>query len=121
MKTPSSNQPPRFIVALRQTLLAELLEAVVTQGVSLLALTAPAGTGKTTLASALQHDLVDRSVHVLRIGRGEGCRLDLRAVACQVLGKPEADFNADDIEALFDVMAVRCVPDQKLVPDHRRC
>lgn len=115
MKSPSSNQSPRFIVALRQTLLAELVEAVMTQGVSLLALTAPAGTGKTTLASALQQELVDRSMHVLRIGRGEGCRLDLRAVACQVLGKPEADFNVDDIEALFDVMTVRSVPGQKLV------
>lgn len=93
----------RPIVTVHQALLAELVESVV-RGTRLIALTGPAGAGKTTIAAALQQELLSRSVEVSRIDGGSAGRIDLRALTCQLLDKPEADFDADDIEALFDVM-----------------
>ena len=117
MNSPSLDDGPdahRFIVTARRSLLAELVAAI-SQGAPLLALTGPPGSGKSTLAEALHEELLSRSVHVLRADRGESQNIDLRAFASQLLDKAETDFDADDIEALFDVLTTRSVPDQKVV------
>src|SRR5215472_6689067 len=103
-----------FIVGARETLISELIEAIL-QGEPLLALTGAAGAGKSTIASAIQQALTERSVDILRVGRGEAGSIDLRTITCQLLGKPEAEFDAEDIEGLFDVMTARSAPDRRVV------
>ena len=74
------------------------------RGTRLLALTAPAGAGKTTLANLLRQELLDRSVSILWIDRRSMDRIDLRTLTSQLLGKDTAEFSVDDIEALSNVL-----------------
>ena len=90
----------------RQILQAELIDSLM-QGARVMALTGPAGAGKTALAAAVREQLRRQSAEVLHIDRGSADRIDLRALTCRLLDKAEADFDTDDIEALFDVMTTR--------------
>jgi len=89
--------------------------AAVMRGEAFLALTGPAGSGKTTAAAAIRNELASRSVNVLLVHRGPGNTLRLRDIVSQVLGKPDTTLNDDDIEKLFDVMTVRETPDRRFV------
>jgi hypothetical protein len=95
-------------------LVAEVSD-VVMQGARMLAVTGAPGVGTSRFAAALEAELESRRARVLRVGRGEGGMLGLRALASQLLGRAEADFDADDIEALFDVLTTRSAPDERLV------
>ncbi len=89
--------------------------AAVMRGEAFLALTGPAGSGKTTAAAAIRNELASRSVNVLLVHRGPDNTLRLRDIVSQVLGKPDTALNDDDIEKLFDVMTVRETPDRRVV------
>ena len=85
------------------------------RGEAFLALTGPAGSGKTTAAAAIRNELASRSVNVLLVHRGPDNTLRLRDIVSQVLDKPDTALNDDDIEKLFDVMTVRETPDRRVV------
>ena len=106
--------PARFIAAIRHALVTELIEALM-QGTRLLALTAPAGAGKTTLANLLRQELLDRSVSILWIDRRSTDRIDLRTLTSQLLDKDTAEFSVDDIEALSNVLMGQPVAGEKRV------
>ena len=106
--------PARFIAAIRHALVTELVEALM-QGTCLLALTAPAGAGKTSLANLLRQELLDRSVSILRIDCRSTDKIDLRTLASQLLDKDTAEFSVDDIEALSNVLMGQPVAGEKRV------
>ena len=106
--------PARFIAAIRHALVLEVIEALM-QGTRLLALTAPAGAGKTTLANLLRQELLDRSVSILWIDRRSTDRIDLRTLASQLLDKDTAEFSVDDVEALSNVLMGQPVAGEKRI------
>jgi type II secretory pathway predicted ATPase ExeA len=106
--------PARFIAAIRHASITELVDGPM-QGTRLLALTAPAGAGKTTLANVLRQELLDRSVSILWIDRRSADSIDLRTLTSQLLDKDTAEFGADDIEALFEVLTSQPVAGEKRV------
>jgi|SRR5580704_2333814 type II secretory pathway predicted ATPase ExeA len=97
-----------FIVRARYELLGQLVERVL-QGERFLALSGARGTGKT----AIHDQLLSRSVTVSRIERGESDSIGSRSIICQLLHKPEAAFQPDDVETLFDTLLARGDPSQR--------
>jgi type II secretory pathway predicted ATPase ExeA len=114
--------PVRLVPAARGATVTALIDGVM-EGKAFVALTGPAGIGKTTAAAAIRDELVRRSVRVLQIRRGDNASISLRTIASQILGTPEAELNDDDIERLFDVMTMREVLDQRyaLIIDDAEC
>ena len=62
------------------------------------------GSGVRTAASVIEEALIARSVRVMTVHQGDNAELRLKTMAAQLLGKPEADFDPDDIETLFEVL-----------------
>jgi type II secretory pathway predicted ATPase ExeA len=101
--------PDRFIRISAGKIIAALVDAVM-RGEAYVALTGPAGSGKTMAAAVIRDALVGRSVQVRSVGRGQADRLRLRDIAAQLLGRPketltEAIASFDEIAGLFKVMA----------------
>ena len=96
--------PASFIVRARYELLRQLIERVL-QGESFLALSGAPGTGKSAMVRAIHNELLNRSVTVFHIERGENDGIGSRSIICQLLHKPEAAFQPDDVETLFDTLA----------------
>ena len=92
----------------------EMVESLA-QGAPLVALTGPAGAGKTIMAAALDLELRGQAVQVMRVRRGEAGDVGLRTLSSQLLGKPEADFTVNDVEALHEVMLPSEAPTQRPV------
>ena len=99
----AAGHPPRFTKSARSIVLMEMVESLA-QGTPLVALTGPAGAGKTTMAAALDLELRGQGVQVMRVRRGEAGDVGLRTLSSQLLGKPEAEFTVNDVEALYEVM-----------------
>ena len=59
------------------------------------------------MARAIHDELLSRSVTVFRIERGENDSIGSRSIICQLLHKPEAAFQPDDVETLFDTLLDR--------------
>ena len=57
------------------------------------------------MARAIHDELLSRSVTVFPIERGESDNIGSRSIICQLLHKPEAAFQPDDVETLFDTLA----------------
>ena len=95
----AAGDPPRFVESARNIVLMEMVESLA-QGAPLVALTGPAGAGKTIMAAALDLELRSQAVQVMRVRRGEAGDVGLRTLSSQLLGKPEADFTVNDVEAL---------------------
>ena len=98
--------PAAFIVRARGEVLGEFVERVL-QGERFLALSGAPGTGKSVMARAIQDELASRSVTVIRIERGENDSIGSRSIICQLLHKPEAAFQPDDVETLFETLLDR--------------
>jgi len=98
--------PDRFIRISAGEVIAGLVDAVM-QGEACLALTGPAGSGKTMAAAAMRDELVGRSVRVRSVGRGQADSLRLPDIAAQLLGRPRETLTEDDVVGLFEVMAAR--------------
>ena len=101
--------PDRFIRISAGKIIAALVDAVM-RGEAYVALTGPAGSGKTTAAAAIRDELVGRSVQVRSVCRGQADRLRLRDIAAQLLGHPKETLtdviaSFDEIAGLFKVMA----------------
>ena len=101
--------PDRFIRISAGKIIAALVDAVM-RGEAYVALTGPAGSGKTTVAAAICDELVGRSVQVRSVCRGQADHLRLRDIAAQLLGRPketltEVIASFDEIAGLFEVMA----------------
>ena len=103
-----------FVPTARRSIISELVERVMI-GEIFLALTGPAGAGKTAIASVIRDELVSRSVRVLQVSRPENGGLGLQDIASQVLGKSKPELNAEDIESLFDVITARDVGNERSV------
>jgi type II secretory pathway predicted ATPase ExeA len=97
--------PASFIVRARYELLGRLVERVL-QGERFLALSGAPGTGKSVMARAIHGELLSRSVTVFPIERGESDNIGSRSIICQLLHKPEAAFQPDDVETMFDTLAI---------------
>ena len=106
--------PREFAESARNIVLMEIVESLA-QGAPLVALTGPAGAGKTIMAAALDLELRGRAVQVMRVRRGEAGDVGLRTLSSQLLGKPEADFTVNDVEALHEVMLPSEAPTQRPV------
>jgi hypothetical protein len=52
---------------------------------------------------------------VMRVRSGERGGIDLRALSCQLLGKPETEFTAEDAEGVFDLLGTEPNPGQRRV------
>jgi type II secretory pathway predicted ATPase ExeA len=100
----------RLIVSARHELLAEIVNSLM-QGKQFVALTGPPGVGKTAMAAAIHEELVRHAVRVQRVHSGAGDSIRLSTIIAQLLGKPESDVGADDIEWLFGAMTERELPD----------
>jgi len=85
-----------FIVRERYELLGQLVERVL-QGERFLVLSGAPVTGKSVMARAIHDQLLSRSVTVYRIERGESDSIGSRSIICQLLHKPEAAFQPDDV------------------------
>ncbi|HEX3404344.1 MAG TPA: AAA family ATPase [Acetobacteraceae bacterium] len=103
----------RFVATARHGVLAELVTAL-RQASAFVALTGSAGVGKTTLARAARDQLREHGIEAVWISRGDGETIDLRSIAAQLLDKPEATINGDDVGPLFDVMTA-ATPERRLV------
>jgi type II secretory pathway predicted ATPase ExeA len=66
------------------------------------------------MAAAIHEELTRRAVRVLRVDSGGGSGIRLRTIIAQLLGKPETEVNADDVEWLFEAMTEREAPDERL-------
>ena len=107
--------PDTISLKTHRAIAAALIDSVM-DGHAFLALTGPAGVGKTTVASAACNELIARSVRVLRIGRGDNDSLPLRTIASQLPARSDVGSDDNDIgERLFDALTVRDAPDQKVV------
>jgi type II secretory pathway predicted ATPase ExeA len=98
--------PDRFVRISAGEIIAGLVDALM-QGTACLALTGPAGSGKTMAAAAIRDELVGRSVRVRSVGRAQANSLRLRDIAAQLLGRPRETLTEDDIVGLFEVMTAR--------------
>ena len=116
----AAGHPPRFTKSARSIVLMEMVESLA-QGTPLVALTGPAGAGKTTMAAALDLELRGQGVQVMRVRRGEAGDVGLRTLSSQLLGKPEAEFTVNDVEALYEVMLPSEAPTTPVGDHHRRC
>jgi type II secretory pathway predicted ATPase ExeA len=97
--------PASFIVRARHELLRQLIDRIL-QGERFLALSGAPGTGKTVMARELHDELLSRTVTVFRVERGENDSVGSRSIICQLLHKPEATFQPDDVETLYDTLAI---------------
>jgi type II secretory pathway predicted ATPase ExeA len=98
--------PDRFVRISAGEIIAGLVDALM-QGKACLALTGPAGSGKTMAAAAIRDELVGRSVQVRSVGRGQAKSLRLPDIAAQLLDRPQETLTEDDIFDLFEVMTAR--------------
>jgi type II secretory pathway predicted ATPase ExeA len=101
-----------FIVRARNELLGEVVQRVL-QGERFLALSGAPGTGKSVMARAIYDELLGRSVPVFRIRRGENDSIGARSIICQLLHKPEAAFQPNDVETMFDTLLARGDDDER--------
>ena len=95
-------------------LLDEVVNSLM-QGTQFLALTGIRGAGKTIMATAVRQELSSRSVGVRCVDGAGGSGITLRVIMSGVLGKPESDVGADDIERMFDAMTDRETGEERLV------
>ena len=110
-----ADAPDTISLKTHRAIAAALIDSVM-GGHAFLALTGPAGVGKTTVASAACNELIARSVRVLRVGRGDNDSLPLRTIASQLPARSDVGSDDNDIgERLFDALTVRDAPDQKVV------
>ncbi len=79
--------------------------------------------GDTSPATLIQQALAARSIHAITIRRGDDGTLGLKVMAAQILQKPEAKFDPQDIETLFDILTVQENSSQRvtLVIDDAEC
>jgi type II secretory pathway predicted ATPase ExeA len=98
--------PDRFVRISAGEIIAGLVDAVM-QGKVCIALTGPAGSGKTTAAAAIRDELLGRSVRVRSVARGRADSLRLPDITAQLLGRPQETSPEDDIVGLFEVMTAR--------------
>jgi hypothetical protein len=102
----AADQGAGVLASTRGRALEEIVDSLM-QGTQFVALTGSPGAGKTVMATAIHQELCTRSVSVRWVdGRG-GSSIPLRVIISRVLGKPETDVGADDIEELFDAMTER--------------
>ena len=107
-------EPARLVlVSAHRKLLDEIVDSLM-QGTQFLALTGAPRVGKTTMAAAIHEELNKRSVPVRRVDGCRGTGIHLQTIMSQVLGKSEADVDADDVERLFCAMTERETPNEKL-------
>jgi hypothetical protein len=66
------------------------------------------------MATAIHEELNKRSVPVRRVDGCRGTGIHLQTIMSQVLGKSEADVDADDVERLFYAMTERETPNERL-------
>ncbi len=78
--------------------------ARVLQGAPFIALIGPDAATSSAAASVLKSELEQASLRVLSVRRGESDGLRLTGIAAQLLDKPEAAFDPDDIERLFEIL-----------------
>jgi type II secretory pathway predicted ATPase ExeA len=102
----ASDQGPGVSATTRGKVLDEIVDSLM-QGTQFIALTGSHGAGKTGMAVAIREELCRRSVSVRWVDGGGGSGIPLRVIMSRVLGKPETDIGADDIEELFDAMTER--------------
>jgi type II secretory pathway predicted ATPase ExeA len=102
----------RLVVSARHALLAEIVNSLML-GTQFVALTGASGVGKTGMAAAIHEELARRAVRVQRVNSGGGSGIHLSTIIAQLLGKPESDVSADDIEWLFGAMTERELPDER--------
>jgi hypothetical protein len=93
----------RFVATARHGVLTDVVTEL-RQASGFVALTGSSGVGKTTLARAARDLLRQHGFEVMWIDRGDRGTIGLRTIAAQLLDKPEATINGDDVEPLFDVM-----------------
>ena len=103
----------RFVATARHGVLTDVVTAL-RQASGFVALTGSAGVGKTTLARAARDLLRQHGFEVMWIDRGDRGTIGLRNIAAQLLDKPEATINGDDVGPLFDVMTA-ATPERRLV------
>jgi hypothetical protein len=103
----------RFVATARHGVLTDVVTEL-RQASGFVALTGCSGVGKTTLARAARDLLRQHGFEVTWIDRGDHETIGLRTIAAQLLDKPEATINGDDIEPLFDVMTT-ATPERRLV------
>ena len=115
MQQPASPEvaDPNVPAGAPRELLDEIVDSLM-QGTQFLVLTGVRGAGKTVMAAAVRQELVSRSVNVRCVVGGGDSGITLRAIMSGVLGKPESDVDADDIERLFDAMTDRETADERL-------
>src|SRR5262249_12803108 len=99
------SDPASFIVRSRHELLRQLIDRVL-EGERFLALSGAPGTGKTVMARELHDKLLGQSVTVFPIECGENDSVGSRSIICQLLHKPEVAFQPDDVETLYDTLAI---------------
>jgi general secretion pathway protein A len=104
----------RLVVSARHGLLAQIVDSLML-GKQFLALTGPPGVGKTGMAVAFLEELAQHAVRVQMINSGAGSSIRLSTIIAQLLGKPEGDVGAEDIEWLFGAMTERELPDERQV------
>jgi hypothetical protein len=109
----ASAQGPGALASTRGKVLDEIVDNLM-QGSQFIALTGAAGAGKTGMAAAIREELCRRSVSVRWVDGGGGSGIPLRVIMSRVLGKPETDVGADDIEELFDAMTEREAAHERL-------
>ena len=106
--------PDRFVRISAGNIIAGLVDAVM-RGEACVALTGPAGSGKTMATAAIRDELVGRSVRVRSVGRGQADSLRLLDIAAQLLGRPQETLTEDDIVELFETMTAREVAENRSV------
>ena len=117
MQFSSSHTTPdlaRLVVGARHGLFAQIVDSLML-GKQFLALTGPPGVGKTGMAVAFHGELAQRAVRVQMVNSDGGNSIRLSTIIAQLLGKPEGDVGADDIEWLFGAMTERELPDERQV------
>ena len=106
-------EPDRLVrVSAHRELLDEIIDSLM-QGTQFLALTGTPRVGKPTMAAAIHEELNKRSVPVRRVDGCRGTGIHLRTIMSQVLGKSEADVDADDTERLFYALTERETPNER--------
>jgi hypothetical protein len=109
-----ASDPRTHILAANQATIAALADGVMSDE-SFLALIGEAASGKTTIARALHEGLTARSVRVLQIGKAASGEISARQIVAEVLGVPEAELGAADVECFVRVMTHRKQPGPRFV------